>query len=74
VDDRFWYAHLKQVRKLWSGQGPAEEVALPFRTVVGLKECELHLRFDTVGNYALLKGFCPCQLWRLRWESHWDRQ
>jgi hypothetical protein len=43
--------------KLRGGQGPAEEVALPFRTVVGLKECELFLSFDTLGNHALLEVF-----------------
>src|SRR3977135_36590 len=43
--------------KLCSSQRPAEEVALPFRTVVGLKECELFLSFDTLGNHALLEVF-----------------
>jgi hypothetical protein len=40
--------------KLCGGQGPTEEVALPFRTVVGLKECELFLSFDALCNHALL--------------------
>src|ERR1700687_3305870 len=44
--------------KLCGGQGPAEEVALSFRTVLGLKECELFLRFDALGNHALLEAFC----------------
>jgi hypothetical protein len=43
--------------KLCGGQGLAEEVALSFRTVVGPKECELFLRFDTLGNHALLEVF-----------------
>src|SRR5580704_9015220 len=43
------------MRKLCSGQGRAEEVALSFRTVLGLKECELFLRFDALGNHALLE-------------------
>jgi hypothetical protein len=33
----------------------AEEVALPFGTPLGSKECELFLRFDALGNYALLE-------------------
>src|SRR5580704_13859841 len=41
--------------KLCGGQGPAKEVALSFRTVPGLKECELLLRFDAFGNHALLE-------------------
>src|SRR6266404_4895649 len=41
--------------KLCGGQGPAEEVALSFRTVMGLKECALLLRFDALGNHALLE-------------------
>src|SRR5712692_6338828 len=41
--------------KLGGGQGPAEEVALSFRTVLGLKEYELFLRFDALGNHALLE-------------------
>ena len=41
--------------KLCGGQGPTEEVALPFRTVVDLKECELFLRFDTLCNQPLLE-------------------
>jgi hypothetical protein len=42
------------MRTLWSGQGPAEEVALSFRTVVGLKECELFLRFDILTLLAIV--------------------
>jgi hypothetical protein len=43
--------------KLCGGQGLAEEVALSFRTVLGLKECELFRRFDAFGNRALLEVF-----------------
>ena len=43
------------MRKLRGGQGLAEEVALSFRTVVGLKECELFLSFDTLCNQPLLE-------------------
>ena len=43
--------------KLCGGQGPAEEVALSFRAVMGLKECALFLRFDALGNHALLEVF-----------------
>src|ERR1700730_3079576 len=42
--------------KVCGGQGPAEEVALSFGTVLGLKECELFLRFDALGNHAQLEG------------------
>ena len=55
MDYRFGYAQLNYVRKLCRGQGPAEEVALSFRTVPGLKECELFLRFDTLCNQPLLE-------------------
>src|ERR1700676_1290294 len=41
--------------KLRGGQGPAEEVALSFCTVLGLKECELFVSFDALGNHALLE-------------------
>src|ERR1700732_5370443 len=41
--------------KLSGGQRPAEEIALSFRTVVSLKECALLLRFDALGNHALLE-------------------
>src|ERR1019366_8059463 len=37
------------------GHGVAEEVALSFRTVLGLKESELLLRFNALGNHALLQ-------------------
>jgi hypothetical protein len=43
--------------KLCGGQGPAEEVALPFSAVLDLKECQLFLRFDALGNHALLEVF-----------------
>ncbi len=39
------------------GERPTEEVALAFHTVVGLKECQLLLRFDALGNHALLEAF-----------------
>jgi len=45
------------VGKLCGGQTPAEEVALSFQTVVGLKERELFLSFDTLCNHALFKVF-----------------
>jgi hypothetical protein len=45
------------MRKLCGGHGPAEEVALSFRAVVGPKECELFRSFDTLGNHALLEVF-----------------
>src|SRR6267143_2103176 len=38
------------------GQGAAEEVALSFCTVLGLKECELFPRFDALGNHASLEA------------------
>jgi hypothetical protein len=41
--------------KLCGGQRPAEEVPLSFRAAVGLKECELFVRFDAFGNHALLE-------------------
>ncbi len=41
--------------KLGGVQGPAEEVALSFCTVLGLEECELFLRFDALGNHPLLE-------------------
>src|SRR5208282_262716 len=34
------------------GYGPAEEVALPFRAMMGLKECELFLRFHAFGDHT----------------------
>ncbi len=37
------------------GQRPAEEIAWSFRTALGQKECELPLRFNTLGNHALLE-------------------
>jgi len=40
---------------LRGGQRPAEEIALSFRTAMRLKECELPLRFSTLGNHALLE-------------------
>src|ERR1700723_3138331 len=55
MDDRFCYARLQQLGELCGGHGPAEEVALAFRTVVGPKECELFLCFDAFGNHALLE-------------------
>src|ERR1700730_14259227 len=41
--------------KLCGGQRLAEEIALSSRTVLGLKECELFLGFDALGNHALLE-------------------
>src|ERR1700730_5633483 len=41
--------------KLSGGQGPAEEIALSFRTMMRLKECALLLRFDALCNHALLE-------------------
>jgi hypothetical protein len=42
--------------KLCGGQGPTEKVALSFRTVLGLKERALFLRFDALGNYLVLEA------------------
>src|ERR1022692_2701163 len=41
--------------KFRGAHGLAEQVALSFLTVLGLKECELFLRFDALGNHALLE-------------------
>src|ERR1700676_4779440 len=41
--------------KFRCGQGAAEEKALTFGTIMGLKEGELCLRFDALGNDALLE-------------------
>src|ERR1700727_2568524 len=38
MDDRFCYARLQQLGELCGGHGPAEEVALAFRAVVGPEE------------------------------------
>src|ERR1700687_1370655 len=43
--------------KLGGGQGPAEEVALSFRTVLGLKVGPLFLRFDALSNHKMLETF-----------------
>src|SRR6202046_1255852 len=40
------------MRKLCGVHRPTEEVALPFRAALDLKECELLLRFDALGNHA----------------------
>src|SRR5882762_1896313 len=42
--------------KLCRGHGPAEQVALSFRTVLGLKVCALCLGFDALGNYQVLEA------------------
>src|ERR1700674_2093279 len=42
--------------KLGGGQGPAEEVALSFRTVLGLKVGPLFLRFDALSNHEMLEA------------------
>src|SRR6266700_470727 len=42
--------------KLCDGQGPAEEVALSFRTALGLKVSPLFLRFDALGNHEVLEA------------------
>src|ERR1700728_119449 len=41
--------------EFFGGHGLAEEVALSFRTVQGLKKSELLSRFNALGNHALLK-------------------
>jgi len=53
VDDGFCYARLQQVGELGGGQGPAEEVSLSFRTILGLKIYPLFSRFDALGNQEI---------------------
>ncbi len=56
MDYRFGYAQLNYVRKLGRGQGPAEEVALSFRTALGLQVCLLFSRFNALDNHELLEA------------------
>ena len=49
------YAELQQLSKLGGGHGATEEVTLTFGTAVGLKESELFLRFDALGDDALIE-------------------
>ena len=42
--------------KLCGVQGPAEEVALPFRATLGLKIGSLFWRFDALGNHEVLEA------------------
>src|SRR6266852_2516040 len=44
------------MRKLCSGQGAAEQVALSFRATLGLKVGPLFLRFDAFGNHEVLEA------------------
>src|SRR5450631_1777427 len=41
--------------KFGCGQGTTEEIALTFGTMASLKESEFRLRFDALGNDALLE-------------------
>src|ERR1700686_1590958 len=49
------YAELQQLSELGSGHGAAEEVTLTLGTAAGLKESELFLRFDALGDDALIE-------------------
>src|SRR5580704_11358147 len=44
------------MRKLCSGQGSAEEVALSFCATLGLKVCPLFLSFDALGNHEVFEA------------------
>src|SRR5437016_12754742 len=44
------------MRKLCGCQGPAEKVALSFRTELGLKVGPLFSRFDALGNHEVLEA------------------
>jgi hypothetical protein len=44
------------MRKLCSGQGSAEEVALSFCATLRLKVCPLFLRFDALGTHEVLEA------------------
>ena len=44
--------------ELGGGYGPAEEVALSFRTTLGLKVSPLFSRFDALGNHEVLEALC----------------
>ena len=46
------------MRELGGGQGPAEKVALSFRTTLGLQVSSLFSRFDALSNHELLEALC----------------
>jgi hypothetical protein len=56
VDDSSCYTSFKQFGELGRGHRVAEEEALSFSTVVGLKEFELLSCFNPLGNDALIEA------------------
>ena len=60
VVSRRSHARFQHAGELLGDQRPAEVVALPLATLLGLKECELVPCFHAFRDDADARGSCPC--------------